>query len=504
MNTAHWLLRTAGVAGDRPALMRGAKPVASYAEFAARAGALARALADGGLMPGDRIGIFMTNCPDYLIVCYGVWIAGGAVVPINAKLHGKETAWIVKDSGAQRVFVTPDLAEALAAETDTDLIDISGSRFARMTSGGRLPPVSRSSDDLAWLFYTSGTTGKPKGVRITHGMLAATSLCYPVDVDPVSPEDAAYYAAPMSHGAGLYALIHVRMGARHICPVGGGFDPAELLELSERFGPTSMFLAPTMVRRLTDAAKAAGRDGRGIKTIVYGGGPMYLADIEEAVDWFGPKFVQIYGQGECPMAISALSRGDVADRAHPNWRARLASVGRAQSMVEIAIGDDAGTPLPHGTAGEIMVRGAPVMPGYWNDPDATAKTLKDGWLMTGDIGQLDADGYLTLQDRSKDVIISGGSNIYPREIEEVLLQHPSVHEVSVVGRASPEWGEEVVAFVVSAPGDEMDPAVLEAHCIEHIARFKRPKRYISMPDLPKNNYGKILKTELRRFLEEER
>ncbi|RMA43677.1 class I adenylate-forming enzyme family protein [Rhodophyticola porphyridii] len=503
MNTAQWLLRTAGVAGDCPALMRGAEPVASYAEFAARAEALARALADGGLMPGDRIGLFMTNCPDYLIVCYGVWLAGGVVVPINAKLHAKEAAWIVKDSGARGIFVTPDLAEAFAAETDTDLIDISGSRFARMISGGRFPPVSRGSDDLAWLFYTSGTTGKPKGVQITHGMLAATSLCYPIDVDPVSPEDAAYYAAPMSHGAGLYALIHVRMGARHICPVGGGFDPVELLELSERLGPTSMFLAPTMVRRLTDAAKATGRDGSGIKTIIYGGGPMYLADIEEAVDWFGPKFVQIYGQGECPMAISSLSRVDVADRTHPNWRARLASVGRAQSMVEIVIGDDTGTPLPHGTPGEIMVRGAPVMPGYWNAPDTTVKTLKDGWLMTGDIGQLDADGYLTLQDRSKDVIISGGSNIYPREIEEVLLQHPSVHEVSVVGRASAEWGEEVVAFVVSAPGEEMDPAVLEAHCIEYIARFKRPKCFISMPDLPKNNYGKILKTELRRFLEEE-
>jgi long-chain acyl-CoA synthetase len=361
----------------------------------------------------------------------------------------------------------------------------------------------RAATDLAWLFYTSGTTGKPKGVQITHGMLAATSACYPIDVDPVTPSDAALYAAPMSHGAGIYAPIHVRMGAGHIVPPSGGFDADEVLDLSAGHGATSMFMAPTMIRRLTDAAKAAGRKGDGIKTIVYGGGPMYRADIEEAVDWFGPKFVQIYGQGECPMCITALSRADVADRAHPRWRARLASVGRAQSLVEVAIGDAAGRPCPPGEIGEIMVRGAPVMPGYWQNPEATAGTLKDGWLMTGDMGHLDEDGYLTLADRSKDVIISGGTNIYPREIEEVLLTHPCVHEVSVVGRPSPEWGEDVVAFVVAAPGHDVDPDALDAHCLSRIARFKRPKAYIALPDLPKNNYGKVLKTDLRRRLTEE-
>jgi long-chain acyl-CoA synthetase len=230
---------------------------------------------------------------------------------------------------------------------------------------------------------------------------------------------------------------------------------------------------------------------------------MYRADIEEAVDWFGPKFVQIYGQGECPMAITALSRADVADRSHPNWRARLASVGRAQSLVEVAIGDETGQPLPPGEIGEIMVRGASVMPGYWQNPEATEKTLKDGWLMTGDMGHLDADGYLTLADRSKDVIISGGTNIYPREVEEVLLTHPSVHEVSVVGRPSPEWGEDVVAFVVAASGHAVDPAALDAHVLAELARFKRPKAYVALPDLPKNNYGKILKTELRQMLKED-
>jgi long-chain acyl-CoA synthetase len=197
-----------------------------------------------------------------------------------------------------------------------------------------------------------------------------------------------------------------------------------------------------------------------------------------------------------------LSRADIADRTHPRWRERLASVGRAQSAVEIAIGDAAGRPLAPGEPGEIMVRGAPVMPGYWRNPEANAKTLREGWLMTGDIGHLDADGYLTLVDRSKDVIISGGTNIYPREIEEVLLTHPSVHAVAVVGRPSPEWGEDVVAFIVPAPGATLDPEALDAHILSQMARFKRPKAYIPTADLPRNNYGKVLKTELRKHLEE--
>jgi long-chain acyl-CoA synthetase len=200
------------------------------------------------------------------------------------------------------------------------------------------------------------------------------------------------------------------------------------------------------------------------------------------------------------MAITALSRADIADRSHARWQQRLASVGRAQSAVTLAIVDETGQPLPPGQTGEIMVRGTPVMPGYWNNPDASAATLHDGWLKTGDLGHLDDDGYLTLVDRSKDVIISGGTNIYPREIEEVLLTHPSIHAVAVVGRPSPEWGEEVVAFIVPAPGTTPDPATLDAHLLRALARFKRPKAYVQIADLPRNNYGKVLKTTLRDHL----
>ena len=502
MNIAAWLERTAQLEGDRPALFQGIDMVADYAAFRDRAAALGAALTARGIGPGDRVALFMKNCPDYLIAFYGIWYAGAAALPINAKLHPKEAAWIAEDAEARLAFLTSDLAEGFNAASPVEGIEVGTERFVTMTGGSGPAPVSRRPDDLAWLFYTSGTTGKPKGVKITHGMITATSLCYPVDVDPVQPEDAAYYAAPMSHGAGIYAPIHVRMGARHICSSSGGFDAAELLDCARSQGPLSMFMAPTMVRRLTDEAIRQGADGKGIRTIVYGGGPMYVSDIVEAVDRLGPRFVQIYGQGECPMAITALPREDVADRTHPRWRERLGSVGRAQSAVELAICDEEGRLLGPGEKGEIMIRGAPVMPGYWRNPDATAKTLRDGWLMTGDVGSLDEDGYLTIQDRSKDVIISGGSNIYPREIEEVLLTHADVHECAVVGRPSPEWGEDVVAFVVARKGAGIDPATLDALCLQNLARFKRPKDYRIVGDLPKNNYGKVLKTALREALSE--
>ncbi len=502
MNIGAWLERTATLTPERPALFLGQDMVADYGTFHRKALCVATWLSEQGIAPGDRVAIFMKNCPDYLIAQYGIWYAGAAAVPINAKLHGREAAFILKDSGAKITVSSPGLSDALQdVRAPGQIIDITSDTWLRIFDENSPPAAEvqpRSSEDLCWLFYTSGTTGKPKGVVITHRMLLSMSLCYETDCDAVRPEDAVLYAAPMSHGAGIYNMLHVLKGARHVCPPSGGFDEAEIFALSRHFGSVQMFAAPTMVKRMTQVAKATGERGDGLRTVVYAGGPMYNADIIEAVDHFGPIFVQIYGQGECPMGITALSRHDVTDRTHPRWKERLGSVGRAQSAVEVAIGDEAGTPLPTGTHGEIMVRGDSVMPGYWRNPGASRKTLQNGWLMTGDMGFVDADGYLTLQDRSKDMIITGGSNVYPREVEEVLLTHEAVSEVSVVGRPHPDWGEEVVAFVVG----HATPQDLDQLCIDNIARFKRPKDYIQIAALPKNNYGKVLKTELRKLLEE--
>ncbi|MGH8678841.1 MAG: class I adenylate-forming enzyme family protein, partial [Burkholderiales bacterium] len=261
--------------------------------------------------------------------------------------------------------------------------------------------------------------------------------------------------------------------------------------------------APTMVRRLVAYARKQSPALDGLKTVIYGGGPMYVADIKEALEVMGDRFVQIYGQGECPMSITALSRFHLSNRSHPRYETRLASVGVAQSAVEVSVADAADRPLPAGEIGEVLVRGDAVMKGYWRNLEASAETLRHGWLHTGDMGALDDDGFLTLHDRARDLIISGGANIYPREVEEALLRHPAVSEVSVVGRPDPEWGEQVVAFVVARAAAQVTEQALNEHCLEHIARFKRPKTYRFVNELPKNNYGKVLKTELRARLKAE-
>jgi long-chain acyl-CoA synthetase len=324
------------------------------------------------------------------------------------------------------------------------------------------------------------------------------SLSHFADIDPVMPHDSILHAAPLSHGSGMYALPHVARGAVNVLPESGGVDGHELLSLLERWPGMSFFAAPIMVKRLAGDRALASADLSGLKTIIYGGAPMYLADLEEALAVFGPRLAQIYGQGETPMTITALSKADHGDRDHPRWADRLQSVGFPRTDVEVRVVADDDCDLPVGEIGEVLVRGDVVMAGYWNQADATAEVLRGGWLHTGDVGSFDHDGYLTLRDRSKDLIISGGMNIYPREVEETLLRHPGLRAVSVVGRPDKEWGEAVVAFVVAADRSAPPPVEdLDQMCLDHIARFKRPKEYRFVDSLPTNNYGKVLKRELR-------
>ena len=508
MNVAEWLVATARLRPEAPALLTGFDLDADYATFARRAAAIGAALSlDHGIGQGDRVGLFATNCTQYLECLYGIWWIGAVAIPINAKLHGCEAAWICSDAGARLTFISDDTHDALM-EAESGLpaamktLSVDSAAYRAMREGeGISRPLPREVDDLAWLFYTSGTTGRPKGVMLSHGNLVAMSMCYLVDVDPATPHDASLYAAPISHGAGLYHFPHVRMGGRHVVPESGGFDPDEVLNLARNLDNVVMFGAPTMVRRLVDAAKRRGESGEGIRTIIYGGGPMYLADIRDAIATMGQRFVQIYGQGESPMTITALSREWHGKTEHPRYLERLASVGTAQSVMSVRITGKDGEVLPAGETGEVEAKGTAVMLGYWNNPKANAETLKDGWLRTGDVGRLDEDGFLTLSDRSKDVIISGGTNIYPREVEEALLTHDDVREVSVIGVPDPEWGEIVVACIVLEAGAVPDDTKLDAHCLASIARFKRPKRYVYLDALPKNNYGKVLKTELRQMMQ---
>ncbi|KWF30949.1 acyl-CoA synthetase [Burkholderia pseudomultivorans] len=501
MNIAQLLRRTASVFPGRLAVLYGGQPWLDYGSLAKRTAALAGFLRDRcGVKPGARVAIFSENCPEYLEALHAIYWAGAVSVPVNFKLHPKELSFILADSEADVLFVSETLATAIkeaAVDMRRSCLVFGSAGYVQALEHTPIAVEHRGPDDVASLFYTSGTTGRPKGVMQTHRNLLTMSACYFMDIDDVGPEDAMVYAAPMSHGAGLYNFPYIARGARHVVPRSGGLDCAELMELASRVGRLSMFAAPTMVKRLVDHVRAARADVSGFKTIIYGGGPMYANDLQQALEVFGPRLVQVYGQGESPMTITALDRDHLADTQHPRWAERATSVGVAQSLVEVQVVDDRGQRVPNGEIGEVIVRGDTVMPGYWRNPEATASTIRDGWLYTGDTGYMDDDGFVTLIDRSKDLIISGGSNIYPREIEEVLLSHPSVSEVAVVGQQDAEWGEVPVAFIVVRDGCNATPHELDNWCLQSLARFKRPKRYEFVQELPKNSYGKVLKTELR-------
>jgi len=495
MNLALWLQRTAAIHPTAAAVAHGTQIAYDYAELARAAARTAAWLHQRGVGVGDRVGLFMDNLPDYLPLLWGIWWAGAVPVPMNARLHPREAAWILEHSGAAICLADNDHADTLASAHSAACGVSQTLGFLRQDETAPAAIAERNEDDAAWLFYTSGTTGKPKGVTITNRNLRWMTMAYLATVQSVRSGDSMLHPAPLSHGSGLYHLPYVLNGGVNVIPTAPSLDCAEFFALAKHWRNASCFAAPTIVKRLVEWARVHRPDTAGLATIVYGGAPMYLADIEDALSVVGPHFAQIYGQGESPMTISVLPASVIAQRAHPRWRERMASVGFAQPMVEIAICDSKGTPLPVGAVGEICVRGEVVMAGYWNQPQATAEALQDGWLATGDIGTLDDEGFLTLRDRSKDMLISGGNNIYPREIEEALLLHPAVQETSVIGRPDPQWGESVVAYVVlRAPATV---AELDAHCLAHIARYKRPKRYRFVEALPKNNYGKVLKTALR-------
>ena len=460
-----------------------------------------------GLRAGDRVGIWVENCLEYFPVLFAIWRAGLTAVPINNKLHPKELVWILENAEAKLCIVTPDqfdrLSELPAGTSLPPLITTGTRDYAALLEGTPVTDTSPDPTREAWLFYTSGTTGRPKGAVLTHRNLLFMTLSYYADIDFIDHTDTKFHAAPLSHGSGLDGLAFVLKGAHNVI-IPGSFEPDRIFAELARYPKVSMFAAPTMLTRLINHPLAGSIDTRNLKTITYGGAPMYVADLKRALEQFGPKLSQIFGQGESPMTITGLSKAMHVDDGHPHWEARLGSAGIARTGVAVRIVDDAGAELPAGEIGEITTRSDCVMQGYWKNPQANAKSLRDGWLWTGDMGRLDEDGFLTIKDRSKDMIISGGSNVYPREIEEVLQTHADVLECAVVSRPHADWGEEVIAYVVRRPGTNVSGSDLDQLCLDNIARFKRPKGYRFVESLPKNNYGKVLKTDLRDILKAEK
>ena len=472
---------------NRGAVFSGETQVATWSELRDRALRLAASIRSSG-GPGARIAVASENRPEIIELMFGIWAAECVFVPINFKLHPREMEQILDDSGASLIFASAKIAAGLAPLTSVPIETIGSGDYAARFNSPPWHPTDVDPDTLAWLFYTSGTTGRSKGAMLSHRNLMAMTVAHLADFDSPDENSSLMHGAPMSHGSGLYIPPYVLRAARQVIPASGAFDPDEFLNLCDHHPGCSAFLAPTMVQRLVQTGRQCPEN---LRTVVYGGGPMYVESLRTAMAAFGPIFVQLYGQGEAPMTITGLRRADhlTADDAV------LGSVGYPRSGVEVAVWRADGSGADPGEIGEIVCRGDVVMSGYWNNPEATAATLTDGWLRTGDMGSFDERGYLTLRDRSKDVVISGGSNIYPREVEDVLMLHPAVREVCVFGEPDAKWGESVIAAVVASV--PVSAEELQELCRQHIASFKKPKRIAFVDALPKNAYGKIVRREVR-------
>lgn len=506
MNIAGLLARSARQRPETTALVHG-DVTFTYRALQSRVARFASSLSAAGVQPGARVAILQHNGPALLETLFACFHGGFVAVPVNARSTAHEVRTLAEDAQPQAWVFDEVFAEHAEAASDPAAVRVgvrpgyAPSDLESMVEGapGEVPPAAVAPDGPAWLFYTSGTTGRMKGATLTHRNLRSMVLAYLCDIRDGGAGTYVLHAAPLTHGSGLYALPPIARGVTQAITTSSSYDPEEVLDCIARDGVTDVaFLVPTMVKRLVEAQTDRPRRVSTLESIVYGGSPMYVDDLRHALEAFGPVLTQIYGQAEAPVTISRLTRREHV-AALEEGTDRLSSAGTPFLGVDVAV--DAGDgPSPSGT-GEILVRGDVVMRGYWNNAEATQQALADGWLHTGDIARVDSAGYLHLLDRSKDVIISGGANIYPREVEEVILEHPLVREAAVVGAPDDEWGERVVAVIAllddgAAARAEVESAVVQM-CRERLAGYKRPRQFDWVGELPKNPYGKILKRDVR-------
>jgi long-chain acyl-CoA synthetase len=506
MNLGTLLINSAERRPESPAFIWG-DSISSYGEVDGRTSALARALTGLGIKRGDRIALLMHNCPEIIESFFAAWKSGAAVVPLNAHFVDAEISYHLQDSGAAAVIFGPEFAEAMQ-RLRPELPEVKHFVCTQHPLPGQLSyevliasedaakfgPVEVLDDDIAWLFYTSGTTGRPKGAMLSHGNLTFMAVSWVADLMHLEPEDVALHAAPLTHGAGFHAIALVLKGCAQVIMYPPRFSPEAFCRHVAGQNVTNTWLVPTQIKMLL-GYDLEQWDLTSLKWLVYGGAPMHSSDITEAVERLGPILVQLYGQGETPMTGTYLRAKD--HLVDPKHAFRLTSCGVARSGTDVRIHDGHGRQLPSGRIGEICVRGPSVMKGYWNRPESSAEALRDGWLRTGDVGRIDDHGYVYILDRNKDMIISGGNNVYPREVEDVLLAHPSVDEVCVIGVPDRVWGERVKAIIVLKPGCEALAEDIVSFAAVRMAGYKKPRVVEFVDSLPRNAYGKVVKRLLR-------
>ena len=477
-----------------------------------RVNRLANGILEMGIRKGDRVGMLLRNGCEFIETDLALSKTGIVRVPLNARLTGSDHEYMLNDSEATTLIFGEGFTEVVEAirpnlKTVRQWICVSegyskGIAFpaidyeALLASGSPSePPGEVVEEDLHTLFYTSGTTGKPKGAMLTQKSWANVAINLIIDYGPVTEEDIILNTQPLSHGAGFFVLPYfIKGGTNVLIPE---FKPATVFETIEREKVTVLKLVPSMLYQLMDAPEKTQFDLSSLHSIIYGGSPIAVPRLIEAVQFFGRKLVQLYGQAEAPMCISTLSRRDHTIEGPEEVLGRLRSAGRPCVNVEVRIVNEDGKDLPTGEVGEVIVRGYHQMKGYWKLPEATAEVLRDGWIHTGDLGYYDSEGYIFLVDRKRDVIISGAFNIYPKEIEDVIITHPKVKEVTVIGVPDAKWGEAVKAVVVPKEGAQIEEQEMIDYCRDRMASFKKPKSVDFIKEMPRNPYGKVQKTALR-------
>lgn len=502
MNVGYLLTRSARYYGDRTGFVMDEETV-SYDRLNRRVNKLANALLNLGLKKGDRVGLLFHNSLAYLESYLALYKAGMVWVRLNARLAPSEIKEMLDDSGAVAMIHGAEFGET-AGEAS------SGLRWViKKGSGPGLdyddfleegldhePDVDVFMEDLSDLWYTSGTTGTPKGIMLTHRNIMTCTQFLLTDVYDISEGDQFLTPGALSHAGSVRILPFLIRGAT--CHLHGHFDTERILKETESLKITDWAVVPTMLIAIMDQPEISRFDLSSLKRITYAGSPLPVERIKEALERFGPILDQSYGQAESIITITHLSREEHISDGDPVQEKRLASAGREYPGIQVRIMDDNNNFLGPDEIGEVVTRSDLVMRGYWNQPEKTEEALVNGWLHTGDIGYLDEGGYLFLVDRKHDKIITGGLNVFPREVEETISTHPAVAQVTVFGLTDPFWGEAITAAVVVREGMSLTVEELGAFCKEHLAGYKRPKKIHFLDDLPKNLYGKILRKDLKK------